>query len=311
MPHTANANASNPLTPSTAEHTLIVPDVRASFEEDRRPVTVIGPPTISLMTLLRAVARLRQYRDLLYTLSLHRLQVRYKQSILGWLWAVVQPLSLMLIYTVIFSRVALVQTGGVPYPLFAYSALLVWTCFSTAVGTATNSLVSHFNLVTKVYFPREILPLSYVLAALVDLLAGSIVLGALLIYYHVPLSAYALYVLPSVAVLGTFALAVSLVLSAVQVRYRDIGLALPLLLQVWMFATPVVYPLHAVPPQWRSLYLLLNPMAGVVETFRRGLINHQSPDVAPLAIAAAVSLVLLPIAYLYFKRVEATVADVL
>jgi len=186
----------------------------------------------------------------------------------------------------------------------------VWTCFSTAVATATNSLVSHFNLVTKVYFPREILPISYVLAAVVDLLAGSIALGALMTYYQAPVTGYALYILPSVAVLVTFALAVSLVLCAVQVRYRDIGIALPLLLQVWMFATPVVYPLSAVPPHWRSLYLL-NPMAGVVETFRGVLIDHESPDLAPLAIAAAVSLVVLPIAYLYFKRVEATVADVL
>jgi len=310
MPQMTDANASNALTRSTADRARIVPIARASLEEDRRPLTVIGPPTMSLMTLLRAVARLRQYRDLLYTLSLHRLQVRYRQSMLGWLWAIVQPLSLMLIYTVIFSQVARVETAGVPYPLFAYSALLVWTCFSTAVATATNSLVSHFNLVTKVYFPREILPISYVLAALVDLLAGSLVLGGLMTYYQVPVNGYALYILPAVAVLFTFALAVSLVLCAVQVRYRDIGIAMPLLLQLWMFGTPVVYPLSAVPPYWHSLYLL-NPMAGVVETFRRVLINPESPDLEPLAIAAAVSMVVLPIAYLYFKRVEATVADVL
>jgi lipopolysaccharide transport system permease protein len=265
---------------------------------------------MSVMTLLHALARLRQYRDLLYTLSLHRLQVRYKQSMLGWLWAIVQPLALMLIYTVIFSRVARVETHGIPYPLFAYSALLAWTCFSTAVGTATNSLVSHFSLVTKVYFPREILPVSYVLAALADLLAGGVALGALMVYYHVAPSWYALYLLPSIVVLVLFALAVSLVLCAVQVRYRDIGIAMPLLLQVWMFATPVVYPLTAVPAQWRTLYLL-NPMAGVVETFRRVLIDRAAPAVEPLAIAAAVTLIVLPVAYLYFKRVEATVADIL
>jgi lipopolysaccharide transport system permease protein len=308
MPQAADAQA-NVLTTSNHERASSATGRRPT-EDDHRPVTVIGPPSMSVLTLLRAVGRLRQYRDLLYTLSLHRLQVRYKQSMLGWLWAIVQPVSLMVIYTVIFSHVARVDTDGAPYPLFAYPALLAWTCFSTAVSTATNSLVSHFNLVTKVYFPREILPISYVLAAVVDLLAGGVALAALMIYYQAPLTAHALYLVPSIVVLVMFALAVSFVLSAVQVRYRDIGIALPLLLQVWMFATPVVYQLSAVPPRWRSLYLL-NPMAGVAETFRRALIDGATPPLGPLAIAAAVSLLVLPVAFLYFKRIEATVADIL
>jgi len=309
MPHVADTSVRSPVLPSNAERTSNAPGGDAPVPDDSRPLTIIGPPAMSVMTLVRALGRLRQYRDLLYTLSHHRLQVRYKQSILGWLWAIVQPLSLMLIYTVIFSRVARVETGS-PYPLFAYSALLVWSCFSTAVGTATNSLVSHFNLVTKVYFPREILPLSYVIAALADLLAGGIVLAALLVYYQIPLTIYALYSLPAVAVLMLFALAVSLVLCAVQVRYRDIGIAMPLLLQLWMFATPVVYPLFKVPAPWRPLYLL-NPMAGVVETFRQALVEGRAPDVAPLAIATAVTVLVLPLAFLYFKKVEANVADIL
>ena len=250
------------------------------------------------------------YRELLGTFVWRDIKVRYKQTVLGVTWAILVPLFTATVYVIVFGKFANFPSGETPYPTLVYAGLLPMQYFTSSLNGSSISLVSNASLVTKVYFPREILPLSYVLAALGDLLAGSIVLGALLTYYHVPLSGYALYVLPSVAVLGTFALAVSLVLSAVQVRYRDIGIALPLLLQVWMFATPVVYPLSAVPPQWRSFYLL-NPMAGVVETFRRGLINHHSPDVAPLAIAAAVSLAILPIAYLYFKRVEATVADVL
>jgi lipopolysaccharide transport system permease protein len=309
MPHVADTPVRSSVLPSNAGRTSDAPPGGVPFQDDPRPLTIIGPPTMSVMTLVRALGRLRQYRDLLYTLSHHRLQVRYKQSILGWLWAIVQPLSLMLIYTVIFSRVARLETG-IPYPLFAYSALLVWSCFSTAVGTATNSLVSHFNLVTKVYFPREILPLSYVIAALADLLAGGVVLGALLVYYQVPLTVYALYSLPAIAVLMLFALAVSLVLCAVQVRYRDIGIAMPLLLQLWMFATPVVYPLIKVPAPWLPFYLL-NPMAGVVETFRQALVEGRAPDAAPLAIAAAVTVLVLPLAYLYFKKVEANVADIL
>jgi lipopolysaccharide transport system permease protein len=279
-------------------------------EDDSRPVLVIGPPTVSLRTLARSARRLAQYRDLLYTLTLHRLQVRYKQSVLGWLWAIVQPLSLMLMYSVIFSIMGVKTGGSTPYPLLSYSALIVWSCFSTAVASATNSLVAHFSLVTKVYFPREILPLTYVLAALVDLVAAGLVLTLLMGYFHVPLTLYAFHVIPAVAILVVFTLAVSLVLCAIQVKYRDIGIAMPLLLQLWMFATPVVYPLSAVPPKWQTFYIL-NPMVGVTETFRHALLDGSTPQYEPLLVAAAVSLLFLPVAYLYFKHVEATVADVL
>jgi lipopolysaccharide transport system permease protein len=277
---------------------------------DDRPVTVLRAPAFSVGALLRGVARLFQYHDLLYTLSLHRLQVRYKQSVLGPLWAVLQPLSLMLIYTVVFSRVARLPSEGLPYALFAYCALLPWTFFGTAVSTATTSLVSHTNLVTKVYFPREILPLTYVFAAFVDLLAASTVLGALMVYYQIPLTANLLWAVPVLVVLMMFTLGVALVLSAIQVRYRDIGIALPLVLQISMFATPVVYPLSVVPSQWQTLYSL-NPMVGIVESFRRVVVQGAPPAFEPLGIAALCSVLLLPAAFVYFKRVEATMADLL
>ena len=162
---------------------------------------------------------------------------------------------------------------------------------------------------TKVYFPREILPITYVLASLVDLVAGSVVLALLVVYFDWPLTFQLVQVVPAVFVFVLFAMAVSLVLCAVQVRYRDIGIAMPLLLQLWMFATPVVYPLSAVPMRWHDLYLL-NPMAGVVESFRDALLG-EPVSYGPLAVAAAVSIVALPLAYLYFKHVESTVADVL
>ena len=271
---------------------------------------VIRPPSFSPLTLARAVTRLLHHRDLLQTLSVHRLKVRYKQSVLGPSWAIVQPLSLMLIYTVIFSRIMRVSTGGTPYVLFAYSALLPWTFFSTSLSTATNSLVSHFNLVTKVYFPREILPLTYVAAALVDLLVASFVLAGLMAYYQVRLTPYALNVIPTVVVMVAFTTAVSLLLCAIQVRYRDIGVAMPLLLQLWMFATPVVYPLSAVPARWRTAYLF-NPMVGIIENFRRAVVEGVSPDLHALTISALVSAILLPIAFIYFKHVESTVADII
>lgn len=275
-----------------------------------RPVTVIRSPSFSPRALVAAVKQLVHYRDLIYTLSLHRFKVRYRQSVLGITWAVVQPLSLMLIYTVIFSRVAHVQSEGTPYALFAYCALLPWTYFATALSTATNSLVSHFNLVTKVYFPREILPLTYVCAALIDFIVAATVLAGLMLYYHVPLTPVALYAIPIVVLLTLFAIAVSLVLCAVQVRYRDVGVAMPLILQLWIFATPVVYPLSVVPARWQALYVL-NPMAGVVESFRRVILQGEPPAFQALAVSAIASLVLLPIAFAYFKHVEATVADVI
>ena len=279
-------------------------------ETPPRPTTVLRPPSFSPLALVRAAAHLVHYRDLIYTLSEHRVSVRYKQSVLGPGWAILQPLSLMLIYTVIFSRVAHVPSEGVPYALFAYCALLPWTYFSTGASTATNSLVTHFHLVTKVYFPREILPLTYVIVALLDFLVASAVLFALMLYYNVSLTARAVYAIPTIAVLTVFTLAMSLLLSAIQVRHRDISVAMPLVLQVWMFATPVVYPLSVVPDRWQSIYSL-NPMVGIVESFRRVILMGTAPDVPSLATAAVVSVTLLLVTFAYFKNVEATVADII
>lgn len=273
-----------------------------------RRVRILRAPSFSPFGLLVNVLTLAQYRDLLLTLTLHRIKVRYKQSVLGISWAILQPVSLMLIYTLIFSFIARVQTDGVPYAIFAYAALLPWTYFATSLGNATNALVSHSELVTKVYFPREILPLSYVIAALCDFLIASTVMVGLMLYYRVSLTVNVFYAVPIVMVLTLFITAMVLILSATQVRFRDIGVAVPLLMQVWMFATPVVYPLSAVPARFRSLYVL-NPMVGTIENFRRVVLQGMSPDFYTLGVSAAVSFVLLIASYIYFKHVEATVAD--
>src|SRR5436305_12293248 len=181
-----------------------------SQRERGRRVKIIRPPSFSPLKLLGSLALLAQYKDLLMTLSAHRVKVRYKQSVLGIFWAILQPLSLMLIYTVIFSLVAKVSSEGAPYAVFSYTALLPWTYFSTCVTNSTGGLVSHAQLVTKVYFPREILPLSYVFAALFDFLVASTVLAGLLFYYRVHLSLYALYSLPIILVLSYFAASLSL-----------------------------------------------------------------------------------------------------
>lgn len=275
-----------------------------------RQIRIIRPPSFSPLNLLRELRGLWQYRDLFYTLTVHRIKVRYKQSVLGLAWAILQPLSLMLIYTVIFSVIARVPSEGVPYAVFAYAALLPWTFFSSALTNATTGLVNHSQLVTKVYFAREILPLTYVSAALFDFCVASFFLIALFVYYGVTLTFFALWAIPILVLLTMLATALSLIFSVIQVRFRDVGVAMPLLLQVWMFASPVVYPLSAVPQRWRGLYAL-NPMVGVIENFRRAVLQGTEPDFYSLGVSALVAAVLLPLAYLYFKRVEATMADII
>jgi lipopolysaccharide transport system permease protein len=278
--------------------------------EKPRRVKVIRAPTFSPRGLLSGLRDLWRYRDLLYTLSVHRVRVRYKQSLLGVAWALLQPLSLMLIYTLVFAVIAKIPTGGTPYPVTAYTGLLLWTLFSTALINSTGGLVSHANLVTRVYFPREILPLTYVVAALFDFAVASTLLAGLMAYYGLPVTWHALYALPIVAVLVCFVTAVALIFSALQVRFRDVGVAMPLLLQLWMFATPVVYPLGVVPERFRGVYSL-NPMVGVVENFRNVILAGAAPDFYTLGLSALISLALLPAAYLYFKHVEATLADII
>ena len=273
-----------------------------------RPISEIRPPSLSGINLPANLAKLAQYKDLLWALSVHRIKVRYKQSVLGVFWAILQPLSMMLIFTFVFSLIARMPSDGAPYAIFAYTALLPWNYFSTAVSNGTNSLVSHSQFITKVYFPREILPITYVAAALFDFLVASTLLAGLMIYYHISLTLNALYAVPIILVVSCFALAISFFFSATQVRFRDIGVAVPLLLQLWLFATPVIYPLSAVPSRWRPFYVL-NPMVGVIEGFRQVILKGAAPETSSLLISAVISVILLVVSYLYFKRVEATMAD--
>jgi lipopolysaccharide transport system permease protein len=281
----------------------------SSLPTSRRRRLVIRAPQFSFANLLNDLRKFVKYRDLLYTLSVHRIKVRYKQSILGISWAIIQPLAMVVTLTVIFSLIVRMPSDGVPYALFAYVALLPWNYLSTSLTTSTNGLVSHAHLITKVYFPREILPLTYIVASLFDFLIASTVVIALLIYYHVPLTLNVLYVLPIMIILTMFIIAAALVLSAVQVRFRDVGVAVPVALQVWMFASPVLYPLTAVPLRLRPLYQL-NPMAGIIESLRRVVLHGVGPDIGVLSVSAVLSVILLVLSYGYFKRVESTMADV-
>ena len=304
-------NAAAPVAPSgeTGAENILWKPANDQARLAARPVKVIGPPAFSLGTVFSGFRTLVQYSDLLYTLSLFRLHVRYKQSFLGWTWAVVQPLALMGIYTFIFSHVTTVATGGAPYPVFVFSALLPWIFFSSSITNAIHGLVTYPNLLTKMYFPREIIPLSYLAAGLTDFLIASLILAGLMVHYGVAITWNLLYAIPILLLIGGFAAAIALFFSAVHVRFRDVGLAMPFVMQVWMFAAPVVYSVQSVPVRFRRLYLL-DPVAGLIENFRRAVIYGAAPDLVGLVTSAAITIVSLVLAYAYFKSSEALMADV-
>jgi homopolymeric O-antigen transport system permease protein len=305
-----------PTAPASTEARIIAAGHDAAEAPAQRTIAaprrtiVIRPAGGSWTNIRQHFSNLRDYRDLLYTLSAHRVSVRYRQTMLGVLWAVLQPLLMMVIFTTVFSFVAPMPSDGAPYALFAYVALLPWTFFSTAFSNATGSLVNHSQLITKVYFPREILPATYVIAALFDFAVGLVVLMMLMSWYSFPLTASAWLLVLVVVLLVAWTMAASLITSVIQVRWRDVGVALPLVVQLWLFASPVIYPLSAVPATWRPWYLL-NPMAGIIGAFRDVLLHGRSPEPVPLVYSLIVTLVTLPIAYAIFKRSEATMADVI
>jgi lipopolysaccharide transport system permease protein len=249
------------------------------------------------------------YRELLYFLTWRDIKVRYKQTLMGVAWVIVQPLLTMLIFTVVFNKFAGLDAGAIPYPLFAYAGLLLWTFFSIAISSGTNSLISNTSLVTKVYFPRAFIPAAAVVAGVVDFGVGSILLAALAVYYGVHVT-WGLLLLPVFVLLAaTLALGVGLVSAALTVKYRDLRHALPFLLQFWMFASPVIYPLRVVPEQWHWL-LAANPMTGILEGFRASLAGLAF-DWALIAVPAVVAPALLAFAFYVFRRLEDTFADVI
>jgi lipopolysaccharide transport system permease protein len=261
--------------------------------------------------LLTSSRELWTFRELLWTLTAREVKVRYAQSLFGVAWAVAQPLALMVAFSVFFGRFAGIPSDGLPYPLFFYAALLPWTFFTTSLAFGVPSLVTNTSLVTKVYFPREILPLASVLSAGVDFGAAVAVYGLLMALYRIQPSSAFLYLLPLLAVQLVFTLAVTLILSAVNVSYRDVRYALPLVTQIWLYATPVIYPLSVVPEAIRPVYLVLNPMASVVDGYRRVLVAGSAPDLAMLGLSGLSSTLLLVLSYSYFKRAERSFADVI
>jgi lipopolysaccharide transport system permease protein len=236
--------------------------------------------------------------------------VRYKQSALGAAWAVIQPLALTAVFTLVFSRLMQIDTGGVPYPVFAYSALVPWTFFATSLAFAIPSLVNNLNLVGKIYFPREILPLANIGAALVDFAMAGLVFAGLMLIYQIPLTPNVLWVIPLLFIQIILTIGVTLIGAALIVFFRDVRFVVPLLTQIWMYASPVIYPATLVPAQWQTLYFL-NPMAGIIAGYRSALVLGETPNLPALLLATIVSAVLLLIGYVTFKRSEPLFADLI
>lgn len=249
-----------------------------------------------------------QYRELLYFLTLRDIKVRYKQTLMGVAWVIIQPLLTVLIFTLVFNRFVRFDTSPLPYPLFALSGLLLWLFFANAVTNSTNSLLSNSNLITKVYFPRLFIPAASVGAGLVDLSVAFLLLITLGIYYGLALKFTLLLVPFLILLMALLALGVGLLSAAMTVKYRDLRHALPFIIQLWMFASPVIYPASLVPPKWKWL-LLSNPAAGIIEAFRAALTGRPF-DYLHLSISAATTFVLLVLSVYVFRRFEDTFADV-
>lgn len=282
--------------------------------------TLSSPPPL-LIRPTRGLAALNlgdlwAFRELIYFMTWRDLKVRYKQTVLGALWAILQPVLQMVVFTLLFNKTAGLQAdNGLPYPIFNFAALLPWTMFDKALQTAGRSLVTNRNMLTKIYFPRLIIPLASVLSSVVDFLIAFGVLIAMMIYYHLqPTANYRISITPALATLPLFfllalvtAFGVSLWLAALNVIYRDVGYVLPFLTQLWFFASPIVYATREVSATWRWLYAL-NPMVGVIDGFRWSLLGTDAPG--PMVfLSALVAVAVLVSGLFYFRNMERTFAD--
>lgn len=275
-----------------------------SSPQDARVVVIRPGGRISLN-----LHDLWEHRELLYFFVWRDIKVRYKQTLLGVSWAVIQPVVAMVVFTLIFGRAANLPSEGLPYPLFVFGGLVVWTYFAAALASGSASLVANANLLTKVYFPRLIAPIAALVVPLVDFVIAFGILALLMLWYGAVPGWEAFAVIPLVVLAFVTALGATLWLAAANVRYRDIRQIIPFLTQIWFFATPVVYSLTMIPERWQWL-VVLNPLASVATGFRWALLGSADLDLGALAISSAVAVVLLATGFVYFQRVERRFADI-
>ena len=250
------------------------------------------------------------YWELLMNLTKREVKGRYSQSFFGVAWAIAQPLATMAVFTIVFSRLAKMPSGGAPYPIFAYAALVPWFFFSNSVATGTVSLITYRNIVTKTYFPREIVPLAQVCSRLIDFCAAAALYAVLMVYYRVALGPWALMTPVFFAMLVLFTVGFTLATSAVNVFYRDVNPVVQITLQLWLYLTPVAYPLAAVSERFRPLFVL-NPLSAIVEGFRSSLVFGRAPDWTLMAVSGGITLGLFVAAFISFKRMDKYFADVI
>jgi lipopolysaccharide transport system permease protein len=253
---------------------------------------------------------LTRSRDLLWSWTVRELKVRYSQSVMGSAWAILQPLALMIIFTLVFSIFLKIPTNGVPYAIFAYTALLPWTFLASSLTLAIPSLVNNMNLVSKIYFPREVLPIASITATFVDFLIGSVTYIILMAIYHIQVQWTIVFVPLLILIQIILTLGVTLFASALNVFYRDIRFIIPLALQVWMYLSPVIYSVETVPEGLRPFYFL-NPMAILIDSYRRVILFGLTPDWPYLGLAVAISLLIALLGYRYFKSAERSFADLI
>ncbi len=283
--------------------------MQKEIEEIRRPETVVIQPVKGLVAL--NLRDLWIYRELIYFLTWRDLKVRYKQSVLGVLWAIIKPLLTMVVFTIFFGNLAKLPSDGLPYPVWSYTGLLPWEFFAAALGVSARSMLTSGSMVSKIYFPRIIVPLSSVFANLVDFLIAFVILIGMMFFYKISPTINMIW-LPLFLLLAVVtALGVGLWFSALLVMYRDVNYLLPFITQIWMFISPVVYASSTVPEKWRLLYSL-NPMAGVVEGFRWAMLGTQQ-SISPMmvAISAGISILLFVSGLFFFRRMERVFADMI
>lgn len=253
---------------------------------------------------------LREYRDLFYFLTARDIKVRYKQTVLGGLWAIIQPFFMMVVFTIFFGNLARMPSDGIPYPIFNFSAMVAWTYFANSIAGAGNSVIQNSGLISKVYFPRLIVPLSPVLAGLVDFSIAFVVLIGMMLYFHIYPTIMTLLLALLVMLMMLTAAGAGMLLAALNVKYRDIKYTIPFLVQFWMFASPVVYPVSLLPEKYHLIYAL-NPMTGVIEGFRSVLLGTVAFPTQMVLVSALVSISIFIVGVLYFRQTERYFADVI
>ncbi len=253
---------------------------------------------------------LREYRDVFYFLVARDIKVRYKQTALGGLWAIIQPLFMTIVFTLFFGNLAKVPSEGIPYPIFNYSAMVAWTYFASSIASSSNSLVRESALVSKIYLPRIMIPIVPVIAYLLDFAIAFVILVGMMIYYHI-YPTLMMLALPLLVILTMLTVSgVGMLLSALNAKYRDVGMTIPFLVQLWLFASPVVYPVSMIPSKYQLIYAI-NPMVGIIEGFRSALLGTVAFPIQMLIISILVSIIVFVIGALYFRRTERYFADVI